>query len=133
MNAQKLTETEEWQLTAYIASMWDNIDSIARGLTPHSKGRKIKSNKPKDDGIEAYVWRMARFNVGDDTTLPMMAVFDLYNGLDKIMGFNVGNEYGPNSKLIGMVARALDLFSGRCLVKLGLDPLAGVNRWAKVL
>jgi hypothetical protein len=50
-----------------------NLDAIRAIL----KGRKgLVSRKPEDKRA-AYVWRMARFHGGKDTTLPMMAPLDI--------------------------------------------------------
>lgn len=47
--------------------LWEKVAPTAR-----SKGRPIRPSKPKD-GRAAYVWRMLRFHLGEDTHLPVMA------------------------------------------------------------
>jgi hypothetical protein len=55
----------------------DNLDRIL-------KGRKggVKTVKPKDDGLNYYIWRITRFNLGVDPTLPVTAEWEIRSFLE---------------------------------------------------
>ena len=92
-----------------------SVDQVIRVISPRGNGKKIKTNKPKD-GWFAYVWRQARFNVGDDMTLPVMAEYDLVDWVRKHLGRKI-SVTDPGLRPIG---RALDALSIRALYKMQL-------------
>jgi hypothetical protein len=104
------------------------VERLVRECSPRGTGKGLKTNKPKD-GICAYVWRMARFNGGFDMSLPMMADFDLTNGVEELTGLHVC--FGLTKHNRREVLDTLEKLSILLLLKLGIDPTAGTRRWGK--
>lgn len=121
-----------------------SLESAVKALTPRGKGGKVKTNKPKD-ALWAYVWRMARFNNGDDCTLPVIAGWDLSSALDKMLPpvkyewetqtYSVGSEEQrtTNAACERAVSELLDGVSMALVATIGQDPRRGSARWARAL
>jgi hypothetical protein len=119
-----------------------HIDCALEVITPRGKGQSIKTGKPtKHSPIYAYIWRMARFNSGADLTLPVMASFDLQDGLGEICpSFRTGEnrdrtpEQREADRKVGKVAAdLLDALSMVCVKLVKGDALAGAKRWHKAI
>lgn len=105
-----------------------DVAAAVAAVSPRGKGGKVKTNKPKDP-IWAFVWRMARFNAGDDVTMPVCAYWDLSLALRQVWGMS-DEDRRANEKFIGEV---LDTVSMAACVAMGLDPMGGANRWRKAI
>ena len=107
-----------------------NSESFENSIFSKQGKRKglVKSGKPKN-GIEAYVWRMCRFYSGDDVTLPMMAKFDLMNGIKNETGLS-STEIGWSSEVFVSISRILDDLAIDFLNKRRI-PLHGLSRWKR--
>jgi len=56
------------------------------------RGDGLRTSKPKaknDTGLEQFVWRMARFHSGADTSIPVTATFWLQDWIDTELNTNV--------------------------------------------
>ena len=69
----------------HIDKICSDIPEAIKQLSPHGHGERIKKNKPKN-GFYAYVWRMIRFDIGVDTTLPMCAHFNIIYEVERLTG-----------------------------------------------
>ena len=81
-----LTDEQTTEVMAKLADLL-TLPNMLRDCTPRGSGKAIKTNKPKN-GVMAYVWRMARFHNGTDTTMPMTATFDLGAGIREMTGIS---------------------------------------------
>lgn len=111
----------------------DSIDKehLADRLTGRSGGlRKSKPKADGDTGVTQFVWRMARFHSGADSSMPTTASWWLQDWLD---------ENGIDASVSGIVddrgseiTRALDNVVDEILEdEFGYDPNAGAKRWKK--
>lgn len=66
--------------TTQLASKID-VDELADELT--GRGSGLRKSKPDADGLTQYVWRMARFHGGYDTSMPVTAAWWLQDYLDE--------------------------------------------------
>lgn len=104
----------------YTAPDYDSVFAVV-------KGRKgIRTAKPKGNGFAAYVWRMARFHSGEDTTMPVMAEYDLANWADH-------SYIHGDKEAFKQLRKAADEMADRVCADLGISSLAGAARWAKAL
>jgi hypothetical protein len=91
------------------------------------KGRKgLRTQKPKNCGFSAYVWRMARFHGGIDMTMPVMCEFDLANYADH--SYTKGDK--DQFKALRTVA---DQMADNVCKDLGLDNTRAARRWGRAL
>ena len=114
------------------------LTSAIAKISPRGNGAKVKTCKPKD-ALWSYVWRMARFNVGDDMTLPMTAEFALSSALKSHLPdaggwdgvkFNINSEQSRENRGVQAVAaKLLDSVSMASIAVMGLNPYQGANRW----
>ena len=107
-----------------------NVQEIARKLRGRNGG--LRSSKPvKENGLVRYIWRMARFHAGYDTTLPVMCHFELQTYLD---------ELGVKANVCGIIDERgkeildqLDKVVDQVLDLLGEDKYGAAKAWAKVI
>jgi hypothetical protein len=99
------------------------MPKLVAACTVRGRGESIKTNKPTD-GIYAYVWRMARFNGGLDTFVPLTAFYDLEAGIRQITGYAVTGQ---------QFHHWLDKWSHELVKQIGGDPLTGTLRWGRSL
>lgn len=98
------------------------------------KGRKgLRTGKPKDCGLTAYVWRMARFHGGADVTMPVMASFDLQNWVDEQMGFRSVSVSGTINDAARAFLAHLDKVAEEIVVATGGNPYATALTWGRAL
>ena len=91
------------------------------------KGRKgLRTTKPKDNGFAAYVWRMARFHAGIDTTMPVVCEFDLANWADH--SYTNGDR-----EAFAALRKTGDAYADRACIEFGLDNMTGARRWYRAL
>lgn len=94
------------------------------------RGGGLRSSKPatdSDTGLTRYVWRMARFHAGHDTTMPVTASWDLQDFLD---------EHGIDAQVTGVVDDAgteitseIEDVVDEVLDELGESSTRGAERW----
>jgi hypothetical protein len=121
----------------------DKADAI-RALT--GRGGSLRPSKPKDL-VFAYLWRMARFHSGDDPRMPVMADFDLAQGLQARLQAKGYDEFRRPEEVDQLFARPgkaetlystdipnvevkrLDPFVDELIKALGKDPMGAARRW----
>jgi hypothetical protein len=93
-----------------------------------SKLRKSKPTADGDNGLIAYIWRMARFHSGADTSMPVMCSHELQEYLD---------ERGIDASVTGItdergseITDELDEVTIEVCKRLDLDPRRGAATWA---
>lgn len=106
------------------------LDELTERLT--GRGDGLRSSKPDtdaDNGLIQYVWRMARFHAGYDTSMPVTAAWWLQEYVD---------ELGVSASVSGVTDDAgteltaeLETVTERVLSELGEDASRGASRWAK--
>jgi hypothetical protein len=107
------------------------MPKLIASCTVRGRGDSIKTNKPID-GVYAYVWRMARFNSGADTSMPITAFFDLEVGIKEATSIPVSFTFIREGQQRA-VCDWLDKWSQELVKHVGGDPLAGTLRWGRVL
>ena len=104
----------------YVAPDYDSVLAAV-------KGRKgIRTAKPKNNGFAVYVWRIARFNSGDDMTMPVMADFDLANW--------AGHSYVNGDKeAFKELRKVANEMADRVCNDLGVSNMAAAAKWGRAL
>ena len=117
-----------------------NVDEATKALTGRKPGLRPSkpSGKGSENGLMQWVWRMARFHAGHDTTMPMMCDFDLQNWLDAKFGPKVVNilycTSGTEADLAKKeILKELDEFVDKVLVAMGEDRFAAARRYKGLL
>jgi len=116
----------------------DSVDKhdVAKKLAPQGDIAKgVKTNKPKEGGLYAYVWRMVRFNSGIDVTIPVMAIFDLADYAKTLPNFTEdwsGALIPEDSQAKALVDEANSL-ADTITMMLGYDKYGAAKRWGRVL
>lgn len=102
-------------------------EDVKNAVTTRS-GTLYKSRPKGANGLEYYVWRVARFHSGADTSMPVMAAHDLQQYL---------NENGIDAEVSGIVNDAGEqLFEGledevdRLLEDLDLGKYGAARAWS---
>ena len=106
------------------------MPKLIASCTIQGRGESIKTNRPAD-GVYAYVWRMARFNNGADTSMPTTAFYDLEAGIKQATGFVVSFTLIRGGQQA--ICDWLDKWSQELVKQTGGDPLTGTLRWGKAL
>ena len=106
----------------YLDKIIQDVDSALVEISPRGNKKTIKTGKPKH-GVYAYIWRMARFHSGIDTTMPITATWGLKSQLNADLGYTL--TYTDENE----IARSLDPLVDQCLARLNLSPYAGALRW----
>ena len=106
------------------------LEAMIEACTPHGKGKGIKTNKPAD-GIMAYVWRMARFNNGDDPTMPVTAYWDLADGLSKRLGHRISTAMINDD--LKVICRFLEGKSDELITATGGNRFSAAIHWGRAL
>ena len=105
-----------------------DVDHLADRLS--GRGSGLRSSKPdtdNDDGLVQYVWRMAAFHSGEETSMPVTATWWLQDFLDnndidaKVTG--VQDEAGKD------VIDTLEAVTDVVLGKLGESQFGAASRW----
>lgn len=104
-----------------------DIDELADELT--GRGDGLRKTKPDADGLTQYVWRMARFHAGYDTSMPVTASWWLQDYVD---------EHDIDASVSGVTDDAgeqltedLETVTEAVLAELGEDGSRGARRWAQ--
>lgn len=126
-----------------------NIEDIIQSVI-HDKSKAVKklkgrngglrTQKPKHDGIYAYLWRMCRFHSGIDPRMPIMADFDLATGIqDRLTKMGHTQFRATTGKfqrdaiystdLPKNFTKTFDRFIDVILLDLALDPFESAKRW----
>ena len=113
-----------------------SAQEIARAIAPRkdiSKG--VKTNKPNEGGLIAYVWRQVRFNAGIDVSMPVMAIFDLADYAKTLPNFteNWSGALIPRDSQAKDLLDEANALADEVTTILGYDKYAGVRVWSKVL
>lgn len=103
-----------------------DIDNLADDLT--GRGDGLRASKPTTvDGLTQYVWRMARFHAGYDTSMPVTCAWWLQDYLD---------ENGIDAKVSGVTDDAgteltseLEEVTEAVLITLGESPGVAADVW----
>lgn len=130
-NKLEMDEPVPEKIMKYIKKISHDLDGAIKELSVRGRGEKLKTNKPKN-GIYAYVWRMARFNSGDDIKMPITAVFDLSQGIEDKFGISI-NFAITRGKGRKEILQDLEELADKVLVKLGRDKFAAAKRWSRAL
>lgn len=103
------------------------LDEFVDALT--GRGDSFRKSKPDADGLTQYVWRMARFHSGADSSMPVTASWWLQDYLD---------EQGIDASVSGItdaegkaVTAFLDNVVDDVLAEFGLDISRGARRWKR--
>lgn len=98
------------------------------------RGGGLRKSKPKtdeDNGLIKYIWRMAAFHSGQNTSMPVTASFWLQDYLDqKNIDARVSGVLDERGKKI---TSKLDKVTTEILNDLGAPTVAAAKRWKKVL
>ena len=102
-----------------------DFDALADDLTGRAGG--LRPSKPTSNGLHQYLWRMARFHAGYDTSMPVTAAWWLQDYLD---------DQGIDASVSGVtddrgteLTSALEDVVDDLLVRLGENPTRGAARW----
>jgi hypothetical protein len=106
------------------------MPKLIAACTIRGRGESIKVNKPAD-GVYAYIWRMARFNDGADTSMPITAFYDLEAGIKQVTGFAISFQKTETQQML--ICDWLDKWSHELVKQVGGDPLTGTLRWGRSL
>ena len=95
------------------------------------RGRELKTRAPESNGRAIYVWRMARFHAGLDTTMPVTCLWALAESMENFTGqkFNTG-ILGPMERA---VCKHLDTVADELLAHLGLSRDGAARKWRSAL
>lgn len=118
-----------------------NLNDVIENLT----GRKgLRTAKPKTNGFDAYVWRMARFHSGIDPTMPVTCDWDLENYIESFMGKRpkfAAKYYGSTDteveayenykKTVAEYRKIGDEYADKVCDHFGLNKFAAAYRWGK--
>ena len=110
------------QVKNYLDKIIQDVDSALVGISPRGNKKTLKTSKPKH-GVYAYVWRMARFHAGIDTTMPITATWSLKSQINADLGYSISLDEENE------IAKALDPLVDQCLIRLNLSQYAGALRW----
>jgi hypothetical protein len=89
--------------------------------------RPSKPTAKEDDGLEQYVWRMARFYSGADTSMPVTCAMDLQIFLDeRDIQASVSGITDDEGKEI---TSYLDKVTTKVLTELGLSDKKAARAW----
>lgn len=118
-------------LEAMKAEVAADIKNIVRACTSSQGQRKgkLKTSKPKSNGLHQYVWRMVRFHTGADLTMPICCQFDLMNWIE---------SHGEVWSYCGGELKALEDFIETevvdvVAVAVGGNPYIAAQRWGNAL
>lgn len=104
-------------------------------LTGRCEGRHgLRTSKPTtdaDSGLEQYVWRMAYFHAGGETSIPVMARCWLSAYLDDV-GIDA-NVTGRKDAAGEEIVDVLDVVVDIVLLRLGENPAGGTGAWAGIV
>lgn len=107
-----------------------SVENMIKECTPRGKGGAVKTNKPKD-GAMAYVWRMARFHNGADTTMPMTAFWDLGKGIEALTGIPLSIAIiRPNVRI---VLDRCDQKADALILATGGNPFKAAKVWGRAM
>lgn len=104
----------------------DRLEGRSGGL------RTSKPTTKNDTGLEQYVWRMARFHAGHDTSMPVTATWDLSGWLEsqdidaKVTGIKDGKS---GDEILGI----LDVMARLVANDLTGSAERGLDRWQKAI
>lgn len=118
------------EILQYIEVFAQDVDTAVEHCTPYGKGLKLLSNKP-DDLYYAYVWRMARFNCGDDMKMPIGAFWDIGEAITG--DFQVRISFHLIDESRKKVLDMLDELSDKLLGRIGLSTTRAAQRWSGAL
>ena len=104
------------------------------------KGRKgLRTGKPKSNGFDQYVWRMARFHSGIDMSIPIVCDwvleewYEQFEARPKAQDYATSEDwYTPFKEWNGRVRevrKIADDYADRVLIELGYDPMKAARRW----
>lgn len=87
--------------------------------------KELTFDKPVN-GVLAFIWRLARYYMGADTSLPITAFFDLVDGISCFTHFKV------DPSRVKTIMRFLESKAEELVDAVGGNRKAGEIRWAKV-
>ncbi len=117
------------EILRYIEYLAGDIGLAVEECTPYGKGLKVKSNKP-EDGYYAFVWRMARFHCGEDSSTPTLCYWDLAQALRDDFGVDVSFYFLDDSR-----RKVLNLMEGlahKLLDEIGVSTITAARHWNSV-
>lgn len=112
----------------YVKSL--TVEQALKAISPRGNGKSIKTAKPKD-GVMVYVWRMARFHSGQDTTMPMTCFWDLERGLKEATGEELKFTFFHEDQKA--VLNVLDALVDQALVRMGYSTMEAAKRYKGLL
>lgn len=114
----------------YVKALCEDVDTAVEHCTPYGKGLKLLSNKP-GDRYYAYVWRMARFHCGQDTSFPSLCFYELSDAIEK--DFDVRVRFHIIDESRKQLLDLLDNLADEVLKRIGLSTHVAASRWAGIL
>ena len=125
-----ITEMETARLKEALISDLNSNQYYVDRLTGRSGGlRPSKPTAKHDTGLVQYLWRMARFHAGHDTSMPVTASFDLTRWVEDVLE----REVSCTDAVIRRIEKELESVIDVVLVKLGEDPTKAARRWKGLL
>ena len=118
------------EIVQYIEVFTQDVDTAVSHCTPYGKGLKLLENKP-GDLYYAYVWRMARFNCGDDMKMPIGAFWDIAVAISEDFEVEISFHMIDDSRK--KVLDMLDALSDKLLERIGLSTTRAAHRWSGAL